>query len=207
MTISNLQSSNGYYQTGQTNSYGSVRQSFQQLGTAISSGNLSDAQTALTAILQNLPNGQGNSKNQIGSDLQSLQSAIKSGDVSSTQKAYSTLQNDMQTAKTSRGHHHHHKDGDSQSTSTSSSSTQNDLSSIISNLSGVQTASSSGGTVSTQDGLQNNTNQPNQELQALLDALKSGDANSVQNAYSTLMQNIQNSFNGNIVGNIIDTTS
>ena len=75
MTINNLSDLINPYQTSQTNSTSSVRQDFKQLSTALSSGNISDAQSAFANLLQSLQTGGTSSTNSttaVSTDLQTL---------------------------------------------------------------------------------------------------------------------------------------
>lgn len=91
------------------------QQLFSQLGSALQSGNLADAQSAY-ASLQNLQppgppapgdttNAAGSSGNTMGNDLAALGQALNSGNLSDAQAAYAKMQTDMQAH---RGGHHHH---------------------------------------------------------------------------------------------------
>ena len=94
-------------------------QDFKALQSALKSGNLSDAQSAFTALqndIQNAPKNSaaGGSGTQASQDLQALGDALKSGDVSAAQKAFETLKQDLQAMR-GQHHHGHHKaanDGD-----------------------------------------------------------------------------------------------
>ncbi len=222
MSINSISGASRIYQSQQTNNSSSIRKDFQDLGSALNSGNITDAQSAFATILQTIQGNGGNSgssNSQLSADFQSLQSALNSGDITSAQKVYATIQKDM---KGVHGHHHHHKDGDqnSSSSSTDSSNTmQNSFQTLIAGLGNLQSALTSGSSTDAQNAfniLQNNNSttdilsgnsQASQVLQTLQTALGSGDVNSAQNSYSALMQSIQNMFNGNATGNIIDALS
>jgi len=123
--ISSVTSTGNPYQTTTQNGYAQIVQDFNDIGSALQSGDVSAAQTALSAFQQNLP---GNSQatasqpfgqnSQANTDYQSLASALQSGNLSSAQKAYANLQKDLQSAQTStktghRGHHRHGSGGGS----------------------------------------------------------------------------------------------
>jgi len=230
-----------YYQASQTNSYGSIRQDINQLSTALSSGNISNAQSVFADLLQSLQTGGTSSasslsststtsnSNPVASDLQTLQAALKSGDVSTAQKALAALQKDMQSVQGVKkgGHRHHHKMSTDQSststttgaTSTSSTSTQNTFQALISTITNLQSALNTGNLTDAQSAvntLQSNNNsanlisgngQTNQLFQSLQNFLQTGNLNSAQSSYSTFIQNLQNSFSGSAIGNIVDVKS
>jgi hypothetical protein len=101
------------------NPWAQAQSQFQQLGQALSSGNLSAAQAAFSALQQNAPQGGQSSQNAQGSSAQSpmaaLSQALQSGNLSAAQQAFSQIQQ-------AQGQHHHHHHG-SQSGSSSDSST------------------------------------------------------------------------------------
>jgi hypothetical protein len=118
-SISSVTSAYSPYQTTNQNSFAQIIQDFKSIGGALKSGNVSAAQTALSAFQQDLQsNSQTSSTQPFGNntqantDYQSLVSGLQSGNLSSAQKAFASLQTDLQTAQTStksahRGHHHH----------------------------------------------------------------------------------------------------
>jgi hypothetical protein len=93
---------------------------FNTLQTALQSGNISSAQSAFAAFLQDVqktaqttgPAGLFGPGTQASRDLQALGSALKSANLVGAQKAFATLQQDIQTAGQSTaslpvGHAHH----------------------------------------------------------------------------------------------------
>jgi hypothetical protein len=113
MSISGVTSASSSY----VNPYAQVKQDFKSLGTALQSGNLSDAQQAFAALQQDNPNiGQsqggstqgGQNSSQANQAFQNLSSALQSGDLSGAQQAFAQLQQGMQGAGKGHGHHHHH---------------------------------------------------------------------------------------------------
>jgi hypothetical protein len=129
---------NGVYAAGQAsgassiseagqNRFQQIQQEFSALGTALSSGNLSDAQSAFSSLQQSMPSGtQGstssesasNSQNPVQTAMTALQQALGTGNVSAAQTAFSQLQSVM------KGHHHHgqHEGGGTSTTSSTPSS-------------------------------------------------------------------------------------
>jgi hypothetical protein len=104
---------------------------FKAIGSALQSGNLSSAQSALTAFQQNQPNisqsanTQPFGKNtQANNDFQTLSSALQSGDLAGAQKAFSSIQTDLKSAQaTHKGHGHHHHQESTSATATTSPTT------------------------------------------------------------------------------------
>ena len=115
MSVSAISSVTNPSQAAYTSPFAQARQDMQALGTALSSGSLSDAQQAYSQLQQNLPSGgsaQGSQNSDSpGAALQSLGSALQSGNISDAQQAFAKLQSAKGAGK---GHHHHHKGGDTQ---------------------------------------------------------------------------------------------
>jgi DNA-binding FadR family transcriptional regulator len=176
-TISSVSSTTNPYQTAdQTadqNGFAQIIKDFHSIGSALQSGNVTAAQTALSAFQQDL---QGNSQtsasqpfaknSQANTDYQSLVGALQSGNLSSAQQAFASLQTDLKAGQTSsktahRGHHHHHRSGGgsadsllnslttgSTTTSTNSTSATSPNTSTNSTAASAPTASTNGITMS-----------------------------------------------------------
>lgn len=107
---------------------------FASLLSAIQSGDMTTAQSALQTLQGDLPSapalynasGTSSSSNPISADLSSLFSAVKSGDLSAAQSALDQFKSDVtakfqsqpqgadqngQAGKQVHGHHHHHHGG------------------------------------------------------------------------------------------------
>ena len=111
-SISGLTTSPFQSQTNQTN----FRQTFNQLVSALNSGDLSAAQQAFSALNQLQGNGQGpsaNSNSPLAKALSQIGQALQNNDVAGAKQALSTLQ---QAHGHHHGHHGHHG-GDAPSTS------------------------------------------------------------------------------------------
>jgi hypothetical protein len=117
-TIAGVASTTNSHQTADQNGFAQIIKDFNSMGRALQSGQVSTAQTALSAFQQDL---QGNARtsasqpfgnnSQANTDYQSLVGALQSGDLSSAQKAFASLKTDLNAAQTStktarRGHHH-----------------------------------------------------------------------------------------------------
>jgi hypothetical protein len=83
-----------------------MKTEFQQLGTDIEAGNLSQARQDFTSLSQNSSGSQQSTVNQ---DFNALGHALKSGNLSDAQNAYSTLLQDLQQASSEVHHHHHYQ--------------------------------------------------------------------------------------------------
>jgi hypothetical protein len=119
------------------NGFAQIVKSFQAIGSALQSGDVATAQSALTSFQQALQgNAPANSQaattqpfgknSQANTDYQNLTSALKSGNLSTAQQAFSSLQNDLKSAQSTRsaqrGHHHHHSASATSSTSAATTS-------------------------------------------------------------------------------------
>jgi soluble cytochrome b562 len=93
MSISAI-SSGSSFQMGGSNPMAQMKQNFDDLGSALSSGNLDDAKKAFTKLQSNAPSG-GDSKNPMSSEIDSLKKALDSGDLKGAQEAYSKIQDKM----------------------------------------------------------------------------------------------------------------
>jgi len=140
MTISSIGSATSISQTSAANSFNQSFNDFKNIGSDIQSGNLTSAQSALTAFQGDLQSTNGknplsqlfSNNSKLGDDLTSLQTALKSNDAAGAQNAFKTLVKDMQGAmktQTSHGHHHHHRvdsDGDTDGTTSAASTSATD---------------------------------------------------------------------------------
>ncbi len=108
MSVSSVGSISDPYQTAsaQKGKYSTVSSDFRQLGDALSSGDLAQAQQAFSTLQSALPSGASNTP--LGKALGSIGQALQSGNVEDAQQAFTALQQQMQSH---RGHHHHHKGG------------------------------------------------------------------------------------------------
>jgi hypothetical protein len=93
------------------------QQTLQALGTALQSGNLSDAQAAFQTLTQNsstpssAASATGTPQTAVAKDLTALGTALSSGGLTDAQEAYKTLLQDIQSMQQKQGahkHHHHH---------------------------------------------------------------------------------------------------
>ncbi|HTT38964.1 MAG TPA: hypothetical protein VMH32_14985 [Burkholderiales bacterium] len=98
------------------------------LSQALSTGDLSAARSAFSALQQDIQaapqaqNGQpaaANAQNSVVGALQALGQALTSGNIPAAQTAFTTLQQNLQNAGQAH-HHHHHRTGGGQGGSSSS---------------------------------------------------------------------------------------
>src|SRR5580692_502899 len=88
-----------------TNSNTLALQAFQSVGSALQSGDLSSAQSALATFQQSLPGSSSSAvqppfgrNHQANSAYQNLAGALQSGDLSSAQRAFANLQTALSAA-------------------------------------------------------------------------------------------------------------
>jgi hypothetical protein len=122
-SISSVSSVTNPYQATNQGGPDAISQNFQALGSALQSGDISSAQSALSTFQQALQGAsqttasQPFGKNaQATTDYESLTSSLKSGNLTGAQKAFTSLQSDLKTTQSTltaaktvhKGHHHHH---------------------------------------------------------------------------------------------------
>jgi hypothetical protein len=120
MSISSVSSATSP-QAANQNQVNQLAKSFNAIGSALQSGDVSNAQSALTTFQQALQSSsQTTDKQPFGKnamanmDYQSLTNDLQSGDLAGAQKAFTSLQNDLTSPSTQSvqsayiGHHHHH---------------------------------------------------------------------------------------------------
>ncbi|KPC49545.1 hypothetical protein [Amantichitinum ursilacus] len=165
-----LQAQSGSASSASSTASGSTSNSPQQqfqtdfaaLGKALSSGDISSAQSAFATLQSDRPKGpppgdqNGGAIQQVASDLNAVQSALSSSDLSSAKTTFSTLLKDLQAAM-----------GGSSASDAASGSTSS------------ATAAASGST----DTISN-------DFTALQNALSGNDLSTAQSAFSTLMTDI-----------------
>ena len=127
MSVSGVSNTNLYQANSAQTNFQQIRDSFQQLGQALQSGDLNAAQQAFASLQQLIPNlsagsqtqtgQQGSGQSQFAADLSALSQALQSGDLTKAQDAFAKLQQDMQAA---HKRHHHHNSGASQDSASSS---------------------------------------------------------------------------------------
>ena len=77
------------------NPFAKIKQSFDDLGSALESGNLSDAKTALAELQKNAPKQAANASNPMSQKMEALSKAVDSGDVKAAQDAYADIKKTM----------------------------------------------------------------------------------------------------------------
>jgi hypothetical protein len=103
-TVSSVSSSADSYAT-QLAETASLKQSLTQIGSAIQNGDMSSANSLLTAFMQQNPqfdttssSGSGDSQDPVNQDFQTLVSAVSGNQVSAAQSAWTQVQNDLAKA-------------------------------------------------------------------------------------------------------------
>ena len=156
-TIASLSSVSNSSQTSNSRSNFNL---FQQLATALQSGNLTAAQQAYSSLASSLQNSSSaQSSNPLSADFTALGQALQSGNLSAAQQAFSNLQQAaVQQFGGVEGHHHHHGGGGAEVQSSLSTDAAPD--SIF-----TSPSSSTSSTSSTDSGA--STSQTNDPLNAL----------------------------------------
>jgi len=80
---------------GDTSRFAKIKQSFNDLGSALESGNLSDAKDALAELQKNAPKSSGKANDPMSSKMDALSQALDSGDLKAAQAAYTDIKNTM----------------------------------------------------------------------------------------------------------------
>ena len=88
-------SSRSYAAIQGNDGFAKAKQSFQNLGKALESGNLSDAKEALAQLQANAPAQAKNDKNPMSAKMEALSKAVESGDLKAAQEAYSDIKKTM----------------------------------------------------------------------------------------------------------------
>ena len=110
------------------------QQDFQDLGTALQSGNIANAQQDFQSLMQGLSGSSSaavasstgsssTSGTSLSQDLTALGSALQSGNLTAAQQAFQTLTQGLQSLQQTQGAHHHHHHHHSQAAVASSSGT------------------------------------------------------------------------------------
>lgn len=129
------------------------------------SSDLTGAQKAITELQQLMPNSSASNQtpNAFATDLNAVSQALQSGNVSDAQADFAKLQQDAQSVQ---GHHHHHHHNPSASTQSTT---------------GIQT----------DNGQQGGSQNPlSTDLNAVGQALQSGDLSDAQSAFAKLQQDM-----------------
>ena len=71
--------------------FAKLKQSFEKIGSALDSGNLTDAKQALTQLQKDVPPQAGNGDNPLSAKMQTLSKAVDAGDLKAAQAAYADI--------------------------------------------------------------------------------------------------------------------
>jgi soluble cytochrome b562 len=94
MSISAVSGSTSTYQPDQSKME-QMKKSFDELGSALKSGNLEDAKKAFADLKKNAPSQGAGGNDPMSKDLDAVQKALDSGDVKGAQEAFSKIQEKM----------------------------------------------------------------------------------------------------------------
>ena len=92
--ISGIGSSGNLQQVSGSNPFAKLKQDFEALGSALDSGNLTDAKKAFAQLQKDAPS-QGGKKNPLSDTIDSLGKALDSGDLKGAQDAYGKIKEAM----------------------------------------------------------------------------------------------------------------
>lgn len=160
------------------NTFQQLKQEFQQLGSDLQAGNLSQAQSDFAALQQKLPGASpanaslpSTGQNTLPAALAQLSQDLQAGNLSAAQSDFAAVQQDVQQigqqqAAGGAHHHHHHPSGNFDSSNLSSSQ-QQAISALFSQLG---------------------------------QSLQSGNLSAAQQAYTALQQDFQQFVQGNSSG-------
>jgi len=84
-----------YQRAGAADSFSKMDQAFQKLGSALESGNLSDAKEALAQLQKNAPTKATQGSDPLNTKMEALSKAVDSGDLTAARKAYSDIKETM----------------------------------------------------------------------------------------------------------------
>jgi hypothetical protein len=100
--ISSSTSTYSSYQSSQADPLNKIKKDFEGLGDALSSGNLSDAQTAFAQLLKDSPTDSSGS-NPMSADINKLGQALDSGDMETAQEIYGQMEEKISQGPPSGG--------------------------------------------------------------------------------------------------------
>jgi ribosomal protein S20 len=135
-SISSVNPTTGPSQTTNHSGFGQIAEGLEVIGSALQSGDVASANSALTALQQALQDSAQSSlqtatsqpfgkNSQANTDYKNLTHALQFGDLSTAQQAYASLQNDLKSAQSTNSVHrgHHQYPHSSNATPSTSSST------------------------------------------------------------------------------------
>jgi hypothetical protein len=102
MDISSV-TSTSYQSVSGSDPMAKMKQLFQSLGSALDSGNLSEAKNALAQLQKNAPANSSDGNNPISAKVEKLSKAIESGDLKAAKDAYADIKKTMSQGPTSQG--------------------------------------------------------------------------------------------------------
>lgn len=75
--------------------FAQMKQSFEQLGSALETGSLSKAKEVLAQLQKNAPASPGNGKNPMRAKMEALSKAVDAGDLKAAQEAYTEIKKSL----------------------------------------------------------------------------------------------------------------
>jgi hypothetical protein len=128
MTVSGVSASDSTQIDAQNNNQKKLRDDFNQLQQALSSGSLDQAQQAFSTLQNDLPSGAANGP--LGKALASVGDALNNGDVSGAQQAFTAMQQQVKGG----GHHHHHHHAQTQQTSANTTDSSSSVGTMVNKI-------------------------------------------------------------------------
>ena len=101
MDISSV-TSTSYQAVSGSDPMAKMKQLFQSLGSALDSGNLSDAKNALAQLQKNAPANSSDGNNPISAKVEKLSKAIESGDLKAAKDTYADIKKTMSQGPTNQ---------------------------------------------------------------------------------------------------------
>jgi len=92
-----------YQPPGAEASFGKMKKLFDNLGSALESGNLADATDAMAQIQKNAPQQSNSEKDPNSANMEKLSEALQSGDLKAAQDAYADIKQTMSQRPTAGG--------------------------------------------------------------------------------------------------------
>ena len=102
MDISSV-ASTSYQSVSGSDPMAKMKQLFQSLGSALDSGNLSDAKNALAQLQKNAPSNSSDGNNPISAKVEKLSKAIDSGNLKAAKDAYADIKKTMSQGQPAQG--------------------------------------------------------------------------------------------------------
>ena len=108
MQITSSTTTRPQFSPAEQSKFAEVKQAFKDLSSALDSGNIDAAKTALATLQKDAPPSANGKSNPISDKLDALSKALDSGDLSSAKSALADIQKDIASRRSGKGGGHHH---------------------------------------------------------------------------------------------------